>query len=419
MSQKVYDTPVVVLAAGANTRFFPLNFNTHKSGVTLMGQTLIGRTLSNLAENGFQNVAIIISPKENETEQLKEAVQNSLQKHTALTCTWIEQPEAKGMGNALLCARDFLNQQKESAFAVIDPVNYKAGNILSKALDAHPEQPHLFGSNTTTPWLYGIAELDSDGNFINMVEKPPQRTEKTTIKVEGMYILNDVYLDILGKTTEEEYNFEVALNVLSEKGPIPFSMLEKEILSLKLPWQLLSFKNELLADQKTYRGNNISISSSAVLDESNGPIYIGDNVIIGHTTKVVGPAYIGNNSVVGDFSLVRQSVLEDNVKIGAYCDIARSIVMSETVFHNAYVADSIIGKNNQIGAGLITANKRINRETIRTMVKGSMVSTELSALGLITGENIQAGINVSTMPGVMVASNSIIEPGKTLNRNIT
>ncbi len=55
---------VVILAAGENSRFFPLNQTTHKGALSLLGKPLIVRTLENLEENGFEHIVIVVSKKD-------------------------------------------------------------------------------------------------------------------------------------------------------------------------------------------------------------------------------------------------------------------------------------------------------------------------------------------------------------------
>src|SRR5688572_21533238 len=105
---------VVILAAGENSRFFPLNTTTHKGALTLLGKPLIVRTLESLEQNGFEHVVIIVSQKDYNDVGLSNFVANYQFK---MKIEFVLQSEPKGMGDALLCAK----QHIQGHFAVVFP----------------------------------------------------------------------------------------------------------------------------------------------------------------------------------------------------------------------------------------------------------------------------------------------------------
>lgn len=110
--------------------------------------------------------------------------------------------------------------------------------------------------------------------------------------------------------------------------------------------------------------------------------------------------------------------LENDVVIGAFAEVTRSVFQNRTHTHSGYFGDSIFGKNCRIGAGTITANVKINREEIKTTVKGEKILTGLQSLGCIIGDNTKIGIHTSFMPGVLIGSNCIIGPKSLVKDNL-
>lgn len=84
------------------------------------------------------------------------------------------------------------------------------------------------------------------------------------------------------------------------------------------------------------------------------------------------------------------------------------------IAHLSYIGDSIIGENCNFGAGTITANIRFDKRNIKIMVKDLKVDSGRRKIGVITGDNIQTGINVNFVPGVKIGSNAWISPGLTI-----
>ncbi|MEM5868903.1 MAG: DapH/DapD/GlmU-related protein [Candidatus Aenigmatarchaeota archaeon] len=142
-----------------------------------------------------------------------------------------------------------------------------------------------------------------------------------------------------------------------------------------------------------------------------GNVFIGKNTKIYENATIRGPCYIGDNCIIGNNALIREyCIIENNCTIGANSELARSILQEQVSIHSGFVGDSIIGRNTSIGAGIITANKRLDRNEIYAIVKGEKVNTKLTSLGAIIGENVKIGIRASIMPGAMIGNNAIIGP---------
>lgn len=400
---------VVILAGGSNSRFFPLNTKIHKGAIELLGEPLINRTLNNLAQNGFKDIIIIQSARDKKSGSLEEVVGRT---NLDLNIKFLTQTEAKGMGNATLLAKEEISDQ----FALISNYHFNAGDLINKMLEVGSDTC-ICASQTKQPWLYGILELENS-RIIGIKEKPKKGTEKSNLKIMACYLLNQSFISILQNLPESEYNFEEALNILAKESNVRTLIIEEEIKSLKFPWQLFKFQKVLFAKNKSATSSTAQIAPTAIIDNSQGPVIIEEGVKIGDFAKVVGPCYIGKNCLIGDYSFIRSSSLEENSIVGAKTEVVRSIIMNNSSIHFGYLADSIVGPNNKIGAGLITANKRLDRKNIKTMVKGIKTDTGISSFGIVSGDGTQIGISTSTMPGVMLGANAQIYPGQTLSKNI-
>ncbi len=82
--------------------------------------------------------------------------------------------------------------------------------------------------------------------------------------------------------------------------------------------------------------NNVHIKSFTHIEDST----LGNGSIIGPFARLRGGADIGENVQIGDFVEIKNSTLGDGSKAN----------------HLAYIGDTTIGKNTNIGAGVITCN---------------------------------------------------------------
>jgi len=401
---------LVILAAGNNTRFFPLDSGPHKGFTELCGEPLVVNLLRNAVTAGVRKVFIIISPRDN-----SEKTREMLKMHNLdLEIIFVEQKEALGMGNALLLVKDQLKGQ----FLVASPYHVSASDTFLELIKKQQDTKAncvLIGTHTDTPERYGILQTTSD-RVTEVVEKPENPT--SNIKLSSLYLLSEKMLDILSNIDVAEYNFETALNQVCQENDVRWIEGRYELPTLKYAWNLLVLKNKLLASKKSSTSPTSQIAKSAVIDDSKGQVIISDGAKIKDFVTIVGPAYIGENSLIGQYSMIRESSIERSCVVGAYTEIVRSILQVGVTIHQSYCSDSILGSKTRIGAGLVTANKRLDRRNVTVMVKDKLVNTGINGLGLITGESVQLGIRVTTMPGTLVGNHTQVYPSQELAHTI-
>ncbi|MDQ3008899.1 MAG: sugar phosphate nucleotidyltransferase [bacterium] len=402
---------VLILAGGSSSRFFPFNTGNHKTGLTLHGRSIISHTITGLVNKGFTNLVVVLNSADtaDSDSNLKSRITTEFPE---VDITFIEQPEAKGMGDAVLAAKAKL----PAFFAVCFPNTTEAGALLTQMVEK-TDTCCVLAQKTDKPELYGILEIEND-LAVGIVEKPAPEAAPSEYKVSGLYVLNQDFLEILTGLAGAEYNFETALNTLMEKTPVAISYSDATLPSYKYPWHLFDVQELFFSQLKSYRADNAKVAVTSIIDELKGPVYLADGVIIGDSCKIIGPCYIGQDVFIGDFSLIRHSSIESGAKIGAYSEVARSIVMENTTLHYSYLGDSIIGRDVQIGAGLITANKRLDRATVKVEVKGERVDTQRPGQGVMIGPKAKLGIRVNTMPGICIGSHSTVFPAQTITKNV-
>ena len=408
MNKKFLTGQAVILAAGESSRFWPLNYR-HKSLLKIMGRPLIWYTIEGLRKTGIKEIIIVQSLKKDIEEELKNY------KFPNLKIRYVIQPKAKGMGNALWQARDFLKEQ----FLVLNAERFDCENFINPILEKQKSTGAnlvLLGAKTDQPQLYGILDLEED-RARNLIEKPAKGKEPSNTKVVGIYFLPREFLDYYQRIPERMYSFEETLALYMKEKEVRVAMTKEETPSLKYPWNLLE-ANKFLMDKylKAEIDNTAKISKNVTIE---GNVYIGENSKIYEGAVTKGPCYIGDNCVIGNNSLIREYTnLEDNVLIGAFAEVTRCIFQENIHCHSGYFGDSIFDRGCRLGAGTITANVRIDRGEIKSVIKGEKIGTGLDSLGVIMGENTKTGIHCSFMPGVLIGSNCQIGPNSVVLENI-
>ncbi len=391
----------VILAAGKSSRFWPLN-QRHKSLFKIMGRPLIWYTIESLNKAGIKDIIIVQGPEKD--------IENALHCESGarnFKIRYVIQPEPKGMGNALWQARNLLKH----GFLVLNAERIDIDEIFNSKVKSV-----LFGQKTENPQFFGMARLRGD-RILEIIEKPKRGKEPSNIKIVGAYLLEPSFFEIYKRVKNHMYDFEDALSEYMKKNYVKLIILkksEKETPSLKYPWNLFSAEKFLMDKFLMPKIEKSARIFKNVTIEGN--VHIGENTKIFEGAVIKGPCYIGDNCIVGNNTLIRDySNLENDVLIGAFCEVARSIFQENIHSHAGYFGDSIFDRGCRLGAGNITANVRIDRDEI--IVK-SKINTGLKSLGVIMGENTKTGIHCSFMPGVLIGSDCSIGPNSVVFESV-
>lgn len=141
-------------------------------------------------------------------------------------------------------------------------------------------------------------------------------------------------------------------------------------------------------------------------------IFIGVGSVIEPGAYVQGPCIIGNHCTIRHGAYVRGGVITGNhCIIGHATEIKNSILLNRAqAAHFAYVGDSIIGNNVNLGAGAKLANLLFSKKNIHLKLENELIETHRRKLGAILGDGVQLGCNSVTNPGTIVAKHTRICP---------
>jgi bifunctional UDP-N-acetylglucosamine pyrophosphorylase/glucosamine-1-phosphate N-acetyltransferase len=144
---------------------------------------------------------------------------------------------------------------------------------------------------------------------------------------------------------------------------------------------------------KVYIAEGATVEPTALID---GPTYIGPGAQVRHGAYIRGQVYIGPRAVVGHTTEVKGSLFFDDAKAG----------------HFAYVGDSILGRDTNLGAGTKLANLPFRRQTIRVVDPrtGRPLDTGLKKFGAIMGDHAQTGCNAVLSPGTLMSPKTAVFP---------
>jgi carbonic anhydrase/acetyltransferase-like protein (isoleucine patch superfamily) len=141
----------------------------------------------------------------------------------------------------------------------------------------------------------------------------------------------------------------------------------------------------------------IAIGAGTVVEPGamiKGPVIIGKNTEVRQGAYIRGDCIIGNGCVVGHTTEMKGSIMFNGAKAG----------------HFAYIGDSILGNNVNLGAGTKLANLKVIPGNIVITADRKRYNTGRRKLGAILGDETETGCNSVTSPGTLMGPHSIVYP---------
>lgn len=397
----------LLLAAGRSRRVKPVE---DKNFLRFCGKFLIEHQLQALSRAGFKEV-IVVGGAHN-LERLRAVCGEA---------TVVEQKDLEaGMAGAVLAARDHLGNDPVAIISGNDVVDESAYAALFAALDSNADSV-LLAKEVSEYFPGGYLRVDAENRVLDIVEKPGAGNEPSNlvnIVLHGHRNPAALFSTLDQAHSDRDDRYEAALNGLIKSGAVVRAVPYNGFWSaIKFPWHVLAVARYFLEKMPTAA----AIDPSAVVEEGArlvGNVSLAANVRVMAGATLVGPAYIGRDSVVATNALVRESTVGEKCVVGYSTEVARSILGDDVWTHSNYLGDSVIGDDVTFGAGTVTGNLRLDAASVPVGVGEEKVDSGMAKLGLLTGDHIRVGINVSFMPGIKIGSHSVVGAGVTVNADI-
>ena len=211
--------------AGLGTRFLPATKANPKEMLPVVDKPLIQYAAEEAVEAGVDHLIFVTGRSkrsipdhfdkayELEVEleragktKMLEMVKHILPSH--VSCSYIRQPEALGLGHAVLCAKPAVGEEPFAVILADDLIDGGEKSCLSQMVEVYErDQRGVIGVQEVDPaevFRYGViaGEETSDRcwNVTGMVEKPAVEDAPSNIAVVGRYILEPSIFTLIENT---------------------------------------------------------------------------------------------------------------------------------------------------------------------------------------------------------------------------
>ncbi len=387
---------VLILAAGLGTRMKSGKAKVlHKLG----GSPLIAYVCRAAQALGPRQIYVVVGHQSAEVERAVRTEAEGI-------AQFVTQSEQRGTGDAVMAAREQLENQNSLVLILSGDVPMIRSETLQGFLDHHRSSGaacSILSVRLENPRGYGRVIRNDAEQFIKIVEQKDASPEEQTVKEinSGIYCFDSLKLfSALARVTpsnnQGEFYLTDAPEVLLADGEHVNVYLHsdaREVSGINTRAELAEFEN--LMRRGTIRRlmvesgvtfidpSHAYVSADATLGRDcviypgvsiEGNSTIGENCEIRSGTRITN-SHLGDNVVVKDHSVIVDSVIESNCSVGPFAHLRMNSVLEagSTVgnfvevkksrlgrgsksMHLTYLGDATIGERTNIGAGTITCN---------------------------------------------------------------
>jgi bifunctional UDP-N-acetylglucosamine pyrophosphorylase / glucosamine-1-phosphate N-acetyltransferase len=425
----------VILAAGQGTR---MKSNLYKVLHPVCGKPMVQHVVDQISSLQIAKmVAVVGHGAQKVQEQLGDSVQ------------YVLQGEQLGTAHAVMQAEEILADEEGITLVVCGDTPLITSETMEQLVAEHESlgaKATILTAKLTDPTGYGRIIRNLEGTVERNVEHKDATEEERKVteintgtycfdnkalfralkkvdndNVQGEYYLPDV-IEILRHEGEivAAYQTPDFNETLGVNDRVALSQAEK-IMKKRINERHMRNGVTLIDPEQTYISDETEIGSDTVVYPGTvilGKTFIGKGNIIGPQTEikdskigsgntirqsVVHDSEVGTETTIGPFSHIRpKSVLEDNVKIGNFVEVKKSVMSSGSkASHLSYIGDAEIGKDVNLGCGSITVNYDGKNKFLTKIEDGAFI-----------------GCNSNLIAPVTVGKNAYVAAGSTITDNI-
>lgn len=396
----------IILAAGEGTR---MKSDIPKTLHKICGKEMIKYVIEAVQKSDIEKNIVVLGHG-------RKLIEKSISEYNVVC---VEQPIGKdmpyGTGYAVMKVKEHISDDDNVLILCGDgPLITK--DTLKGFMDYNRKNDFaavVLTAELNNPKGYGRIIRNEDGTIKSIVEDKdaPDDIKKINEINTGIYcfkgsMLKEALKKIDTDNSKNEYYLTDTIKVLNEEGfKIGGWILDDEsdikavnnriqlaevnkIMRKRINERLMLAGVTIIDPENTYIEDSVIVGRDTVIYpgtiiEHN--TIIGSNCLVGPNTRItdstvldnvsiessrVIDSYVGEGSKVGPFAYLRPGTkLGNNVKIGDFVEVKNSIIGDNTKSsHLSYIGDADVGKNVNIGCGVVFVNydgKKKHRTTVK------------------------------------------------------
>lgn len=160
----------------------------------------------------------------------------------------------------------------------------------------------------------------------------------------------------------------------------------------------------ILNPYNVWIGEGTELKPGVVIDASEGPVVLDENVRILSNSVITGPVYVGKNSLIK-----AGAKIYEGTSIGPVCKIGGEV--ENTIFqgysnkqHDGFLGHSYLGEWINLGADTNNSDLKNNYKTVKSYFypSGQKIDTGSQFFGAVMGDHVKTGINCAINTGAVI-----------------
>ncbi len=395
----------IVLAAGEGTRLRPFTLSQPKVMIPIANKPILEYVIESLSQCDISDITLVVGYK-------KEKVMNYFEsgKKFGVNLTYVEQPQQLGTAHAIKLAENSISNN----FLVLNGDNLISAQTIRDAIDDMSGDVTLLLTIKENVKGYGV--VTTEGNKVTQVIEKPG-TDVSHFINTGVYIFSPMVFDEIPYTKislRGEYEItDTIQRMIDKQYDVKGVHTKSTWIDASYPWDLLNANATVLGTL----GREKPIKRKGIIEEGatvKGKVVLGENSVIRAGSYIVGPVVVGKDAEIGpNVTILPCTSIGNGVVISSFTEVRNSIIMSDVrVGTNAFIANSIIGKNTLLGSHFITEQDSL------TSVNLDGEFQHVMNIGAIIGENCRFGHNVLVESGKIIGIHCSVESGAIIRKNI-
>ncbi len=203
------------------------------------------------------------------------------------------------------------------------------------------------------PTAYGLIETGADGRITRFLEKPSWEEVTTNMINAGTYVLEPDVLAQIPPEKKASIERETFPQLLAQGKPMYAYSSSAYWIDMGTPEKYLQLHRDLLGGkcgqcvlapgEEVLIGENSDVHPTARI---KGPVVVGNGGSIGRQVKLIGPVVIGAGCTILAGSVIEDSVIWRNARLGPRVRLKKAIVADNCWLKaDSTCEDSVLGDN--------------------------------------------------------------------------
>ncbi|MFC2011199.1 sugar phosphate nucleotidyltransferase [Chloroflexota bacterium] len=362
----------VILVGGKATRLLPLTVNTPKAIIPVLNTPFLEQVIRHLGRHQIRDIILAQG-------HLAQPIEGYLGDGSRFGAklSYVVEDTPRGTAGAVKNAESYLDL--DETFLVLNGDVFTDLDITAM-IDFHRERKAKATIALTPvddPTAYGLIETTAEGRVTRFLEKPHWDEVTTNMINAGTYVLEPDILALIPPQQKVSIERETFQQLLSQGEPMYAYSSQAYWVDMGTPGKYLQLHRDLLSGK--YHHYGITLSKEVLIGKQcdihptahiKGPVVIGDNCSIGHYVKLNGPVVIGDGCTILEDSMIEESVIWRNARLGPRVTLKNSILADNCCLNaDSICEDSILGDNVTVASGCkLEPGSRIEpRTTVETV----------------------------------------------------